>query len=429
MDNSSIIYVTIKDDETKSKSIQSHIHRLHVDYIATREGTDLAGHEHGLFGYIKQSSLVEDMKLKDITSHVRTISNKDVDIIKTVISLREEDAIKTGYTTREDWEYLLKDKIREIGNAYKIDFHNLEWVASYHAEKGHPHCHLVFWDLDQINNSKKKPYIKYNKIKGTIAKGVFGVELEELYAIKNEAKKNIAEDVKEFNKEFEEEQKIAMQLKEEMPDIYNNPVISFKFEKSTIEKITANLEEVRQKHNNYKYQTQDKQVKEILDKTSKLILASSRECFNTFNQYVETELKIKEILYQANKEPSIERARDNAEKFMMTKMGNQILKFLKEEEFEKKRLEYQMKREEYLEKRKIKEQEYFEDEMSYLEIQERNNTCKLISDVYFLLNDEQISNNARFDRIKQKYSSLSKQAQKERWLEKRNSSGIDWFTL
>lgn len=429
MDNSSIIFKEIKHDKRKEKSIQAHINRLHVDYIATRSGTDLAGNEHGLFGYIKNSSQIEGMKLTEITSHVRTVSNQNIDIIKTIISLREEEAISKGFTTQEEWKYLLQDRIREIGNQYKIDFHNLEWVASFHAEKGHPHCHLVFWDISQGVEGKKKPYIHYNKIKGAIAKGVFGDELEVLYDVKNQAKGNISEDFKSFSKEFKEEQKLALEIKEEMPNIYNNPVINFKFGKSTIEKITNNLEEIRQKHKNYKYQNQTKEVKELLDKTSKIVLASSRECFNTFNQYIDTELKIKEILYQANKEPTIKNARSKAEQFMMAKIGNQILKYLKEEEFEKNQIEYQIKKEEYLEEKKIREQEYFEDEMSYLAIQQRNNTCRLISDVYFLLNDEEISNSARYDIIKHKYSILSKQAKKEKWLEKRNSSGIEWFTM
>ncbi len=429
MNNSAIIFKEIKNTKNVAKSIQAHINRLHVDYIATRSGTDLAGNEHGLFGYIKNNSHVEDMKLTEITTHVRQVSNRNIDIIKTVISLREIDAINKGFTTQEDWKYLLQDKIREIGNHYKIDFHNLEWVASFHAEKGHPHCHLVFWDTSQDTEGKRKSYIQYNKIKGTIAKGVFGDELEVLYDVKNQTKSDITEDFKKFSKEFKEEQKLALEIREEMPNIYNNPVINFKFGKSTIEKITNNLEEIRKKHKNYKYQNQTKDVKEILDNTSKIILASSRECFNTFNQYVETELKIKTILYQANKEPSIKKARAKAEQFMMAKIGNQILKYLKEEEFEKNQKEYQIKKEEYLEKKKIREQEYFEDEMSYLVNQQRNNTCRLISDVYFLLNDEEISNSARYDRIKQKYSSLSKQAKKEKWLEKRNSSGIEWFTM
>lgn len=164
MNNSSIIFKEVKLDRKKTKSIQAHINRLHVDYIATRAGTDLSGNEHGLFGYIKNSSLVEDMKLTEITSHVRTVSNQNVDIIKTVISLREEEAISKGFTTQEEWKYLLQDKIREIGNQYKIDFHNLEWVASFHPEKGHPHCHLVFWDLSQRTEGKKKTYIHYNNI-------------------------------------------------------------------------------------------------------------------------------------------------------------------------------------------------------------------------------------------------------------------------
>lgn len=429
MGNSTIIFKTIKDKENKSKSIQAHINRLYIDYIATREGTDISDSEHGLFGYINGNNNVERMKLTDITSHVRTVSNKNVEIIKTVISLREEDAIYKGLTNKEEWKYLIQDKIREIGNIYNIDFHNLEWIASFHAEKGHPHCHLVFWDLDQINNKKKKQYVSYNKIKGTLAKVIFNVELEELYEIKNQIKKDITKDIKNFSQEYKEEQKLAMQIKEEMPSIYNNPVINFKFEKSTIEKINKNLEEIKLKHENYKYQFQNEEVKEIIDKTSKLILASSKECFNTFNKYIETEIKIKEILYQANKESNVEKARANAEKFMMSKIGNQILKYLKEEEFEKNKLEYQMKREEYLEKKKIKEQEYFENELSYLDFKQRNNTCRLISDVYYLINDEEISNEAKYNRIKQKYSSLSKQAKKEKWLEKRNSSNIEWFTL
>lgn len=382
-----------------------------------------------MFGYIKGSNNVEDMKLTDITSHAKEISNKDVDIIKTVISLREEDAIYTGLTNQQEWKYLLQDKIREIANCYKIDFHNLEWVASFHPEKGHPHVHLVFWDLDQIENKKKKSYVSYNKIKGTLAKGIFNVELDELYEKKNQAKKEIIDNFKNYKNEFKEENEIVRQLKEEYPDIYNNPIINFKFGKSTIEKINSNLEEIRKKHINYKYQMQSEEVKEILDRTSKIILASSRECLNTFNQYIETELKIKEMLYQANNETNINKIRGKAESFMLSKIGNQILKYLKEEEYEQKKMQYQLEREEYLRNKKIKDQEYFEDEISYLVMRERDNTCKLITDVYHLLNNEHISNNAKYSRIKEKYSSLSKQAKKEKWLEKRNASGIDWFSL
>ena len=64
------------------------------------------------------------MKLTEITSHVRTVSNQNIDIIKTIISLREEEAISKGFTTQEEWKYLLQDRIREIGNQYKIDFHD-----------------------------------------------------------------------------------------------------------------------------------------------------------------------------------------------------------------------------------------------------------------------------------------------------------------
>ena len=41
------------DEKYKKQSIQSYINKLHIDYIATRPGTDYGEDEHGLFGYMK----------------------------------------------------------------------------------------------------------------------------------------------------------------------------------------------------------------------------------------------------------------------------------------------------------------------------------------------------------------------------------------
>lgn len=429
-DNSKVVFKWIMDDKRKKQSIKSYISRLHIDYIATRQGVDLADSSHGLFGYMKRTEDIEHTELQDISKYVQSISNKNVKVVKTVISLREEDAIQKGLTNKEAWKSLIKDRIRGIAEEYNIEFQNLEWVASFHMEKNHPHCHLVFWDISELEESKKRNYINFSNIRKHIAKGIFAEDLEELYSKKDEFKKAIPGDVKEFSKQFKEEMEIINQLKEEIPSIYNNPILSYKFVDSGIEKINNNLENIKNNLNNYKYQTQTKEVKELIDNTSYLILNSSRECLNTFAKYVKTEIKIGEILGQADTPEKLNNVKDRAEKFMLNKMGNQILKFLKEEEYIQKRKEqYEQKMKEYEEKKIIKEQEFLEEQVDYLENQLRNNETRLISEVFYLLNQENISIGGKYENLKSKYSSLSKQAKKEKYLEQRNASNINWFSL
>ena len=338
-DNGKVIFKWIMDDKHKKRSIQSYINKLHIDYIATRPGVDFEDSEHGLFGYMKNTENVEDIKLQNIEKYVQGISNQNVKIIKTIISLREEDAVEKAITNKSAWKSILKDRIRGIAEEYNIEFQNLEWIASYHMEKGHPHAHLVFWDISQLTDYKKRTYVNFKNIRKHIAKGIFKEDLDDLYEKQNKLKKDISTNVKEFNKEFKIEEDIIMQLKEEMPGIYNNPILSCRFVDSGVQKISNNLKELKGKLNNYKYQDQTKEVKALIDDISRLILNSSRDCFNTYVDYVKTNIKIGEILAQTDTPEQLNNVKNKAEKLMLNKMGNQILKFLKSEEFEKRRKE------------------------------------------------------------------------------------------
>ncbi len=425
-----VVFKWIMDDKRKKQSIQSYINKLHIDYIATRQGTDLGDNSHGLFGYMKDTDNIEKLELQDIKKYVQNISNQKVEIIKTIISLKEEDAVQKALTNKESWKSMLKDRIQGITEEYNIEFQNLEWLASFHMEKGHPHVHLVFWDISQLTENKKKPYVNFNNIRKHIGKGIFKEDLDDLYEKQNQLKKDIINDVKQFNKEFKTDEEIIMQLKEEMPNIYNNPILSKKFVDSGIEKISNNLNFLKTKINNYKYENQTKEVKKLINDTSYLILNSSRECFNTFAKYVRVNIKIGELLAQTDTPEQLNKVKSKAENFMLNKMGNQILKFLKSEEYEKrKKEEYEKKLKECEERKIIKEQEFLEEQIDYLESQFKNSTTRLFSEVFHLLNQEQISSEGKYGRLKAKYSNLSKQAKKERYLEQRNSSGIDWFAL
>ena len=128
---------------------------------------------HGLFGNILGTEEVELLELDIIKKHIQNISNKNIDVFKTVISLKEEDALQHGFMNKKAWKDLLEERILEISKGFKIPLNDMEWVASFHAKKEKPHCHLVVWNKNQDLSVKRKPYIFFNKIKAAIAKGGF----------------------------------------------------------------------------------------------------------------------------------------------------------------------------------------------------------------------------------------------------------------
>lgn len=54
-----------------------------------------------------------------------------------VFSLNRSDFDRAGMT---DW----RDEVREIMRTYELESgKKLEWIASYHDNEGHPHCHVI----------------------------------------------------------------------------------------------------------------------------------------------------------------------------------------------------------------------------------------------------------------------------------------------
>ena len=72
----------------KPQNLQAYINKLHVDYIATRSGVDIGNNTHGLFGNILNTDEVEMLNLETINKYVQDVSNRDIDVFKTVISLK-----------------------------------------------------------------------------------------------------------------------------------------------------------------------------------------------------------------------------------------------------------------------------------------------------------------------------------------------------
>lgn len=529
----------------KTQNLQAYIDKLHVSYVATRSGVDNGIDTHGLFGNILDTEEVELLELDAIKNYIKEISNKNIDVFKTVICLKEADALEHGYMTKKAWKDLLQERILEISKAFKIPLNDMEWVASFHAKKERPHCHLIVWNKNQDLSVRRKPYIFFNKIKTAIAKGIFKEELEAMYNIKDISKEQIGklskeefekykenikelynnkdlmvraveteeiqnfvnkalenmkknetiyivnnsdpknftkivklhndkfefknigekailykddtyleavsflskfsnlkiikskEDLQDFlNKKQEEFEQIESELKEIMPSVFNTPIISSNIKEENIEQIINKMAKLEKISNSYKkgfiYQYQEPETKRIINEISLLLVNSNLDCKNKFTTYIDTCVKIDKILQKINTYKDYEKAKNVARYEMLKKVGNQLLKFIKETKTE----EYARKKQEWFERKEYwyqKNQEYQEaqgkfearQELYEKQLQEIN-IRNLIQDTYKILSQENISKYQKYKRATRTFGDLSKREIKE-LMRKNKDAGIDWY--
>ena len=529
----------------KPQNLQAYIDKLYVGYIATRSGVDNGIDTHGLFGNILDTEEVELLELDTIKKYIKEISNKNIDVFKTVICLKETDALEYGYMSKKAWKDLLEERIFEISKAFKIPLNDMEWVASFHAKKERPHCHLVVWNKNQDLSVKRKPYIFFNKIKTAIAKGVFKEELEAMYNIKDVSKeqlgklskeefekykenikeiyknkdlmlraveteetqnfvnkalekmkisetiyivnnsdpdnfteitknddnkfefKNIGqkailykdnsyleavtflskfsnlkiiyskEDLQNFlDKKQEEFKNIESELKEIMPSIFNIPIISSNIKQENIEQIINKIAKLEKTTNSYKrgfiYQYQEPEAKRIINEISLLLVNSNNDCKSKFTTYIDTCVKIDKILQKVNTYKDYEKSKNTARYEMLKKVGNQLLKFIKETKTE----EYARRKQEWLERKEYwnqRNKEYEEARGEYearQELYEKQlqeiNIRNLIQNIYKMLSEENISKFQRYKRATRTFGDLSKREIKE-LMRKNKDAGIDWY--
>lgn len=130
----------------------------HIKYISLRSGVDMgepnleeeAGaldhlkymderpRSHGLFG--------PDEGKVDLNVALEEAASNEGFTWRIIVSLREDDAVRLGYTERAAWEKMLRASMNEVVAKMGIRETNLKWYAAFHQEKGHPHCHIIFWE-------------------------------------------------------------------------------------------------------------------------------------------------------------------------------------------------------------------------------------------------------------------------------------------
>lgn len=119
----------------------------HLQYIATRPGTVFnRGCGFGLWGQLPgDGSIRIQTDLEQAKRAVREAS-ADHTLYRAILSVGKKDAQAYGLYSRDRWERLVDDHIRDIAKEMEIKPEAMHWCASFHCAKGHPHVHILYWD-------------------------------------------------------------------------------------------------------------------------------------------------------------------------------------------------------------------------------------------------------------------------------------------
>lgn len=409
------------DLNKKNKAKQKKIDRLsnkqratviksHVNYIGRTEGAENNG-EHSLFGTLNNNENVYGMKKSDILAYIKDKVSSGAYVYKTVISLTGEDSEKYGYTTKDDWENLIRANIKLIADEYNIKLENLDWVASFHTEEEHPHIHLVFYDKSVTKRAKS--YVQYDKIKQKLNYSVYKKDIQPLLDEKNSIKKEIRDIFKNNIDEI---------ISYDANKIFNN-----KIAQNSLNEIAVLLKKLYQikdleykttKRGYWKMQYQTPEVKEKIRAITNKIIQSSSQIKSEVNSYINACIETEKIKNVNNTSKQTRRAIEHTVKketeFILKKVDNQILEYLKES-----------KRKIMEEQQKLFEKEFNEEKYNKLIL---NMLSKRMSNLFTNINND-LSNTLNLKRYLNKKTinlSLSKRAKKEFALKHRDVGTIDW---
>ena len=248
-----------------------------------------------------------------------------------------------------------------------------------------------------------------------------------------EDKKSLEKFIKDIKNE---EKSIDDELKEIMPSSFNIPILTSEIKSENLEQIVNKIAKLEKVSDSFKkgyiYKYQEPECKRIINEISTLLINSNKECKEKFNNYVNTCIRIDKILQKVNTYKDYENIKNKAKTEMIRKVGNQLLKTIKEskkENYIKKSQEWKEQREYWLKKK----QEYEENQGKYearQELYEKQlqeiNIRNLAKDVYRILAEENISKNQNLKRITKTFGDLSKREIKE-IMRKNKDAGFDWY--
>ena len=307
-----------------SPNKKAKVMKLHINYIGRIKGAMNNG-EHSLFGKLNN----EDISYKDKKKILDYIDEKAKTQFfnKAVISIKEDEAEKYGMINKEEWINLINLKIKDIAKEYGIREDQVDYLASVHTEPGHIHCHLVFFDRN--NKEQSNNFIKYDRIKRELNKYVYKEEISKIQEVQNKSK-----DTKLLKENFNKDMEIL--IGRSTLKMFNNR-INIK-ELNNIQKeilsFYERLKDYQEKNNKNSFRKAflPPLLKDELRKLSFLIVGSSTQLSKNVKDYINSSIKQEVIL--SNNEKRLLITKEKAIEFIYSKVDNQILQFLKERKIE-----------------------------------------------------------------------------------------------
>lgn len=307
-----------------SPNKKAKVMKLHINYIGRIKGAMNNG-EHSLFGKLNN----EDISYKDKKEILDYIDEKAKTQFfnKAVISIKEDEAEKYGMINKEEWINLINLKIKDIAKEYGIREDQVDYLASVHTEPGHIHCHLVFFDRN--NKEQSNNFIKYDRIKRELNKYVYKEEISKIQEVQNKSK-----DTKLLKENFNKDMETL--IGRSTLKMFNNR-INIK-ELNNIQKeilsFYERLKDYQEKNNKNSFRKAflPPLLKDELRKLSFLIVGSSTQLSKNVKDYINSSIKQEVIL--SNNEKRLLITKEKAIEFIYSKVDNQILQFLKERKIE-----------------------------------------------------------------------------------------------
>lgn len=307
-----------------SPNKKAKVMKLHINYIGRIKGAMNNG-EHSLFGKLNN----EDISYKDKKEILDYIDEKAKTQFfnKAVISIKEDEAEKYGMINKEEWINLINLKIKDIAKEYGIREDQVDYLASVHTEPGHIHCHLVFFDRN--NKEQSNNFIKYDRIKRELNKYVYKEEISKIQEVQNKSK-----DTKLLKENFNKDMETL--IGRSTLKMFNNR-INIKELNNIQKKILSfyeKLKDYQEKNNKNSFRKAflPPLLKDELRKLSFLIVGSSTQLSKNVKDYINSSIKQEVIL--SNNEKRLLITKEKAIEFIYSKVDNQILQFLKERKIE-----------------------------------------------------------------------------------------------
>lgn len=386
-------------------------HKNYTDYIANSPYVlKNSNTSHGLFGEVEAfPNIQNDDDLEKIIDHINKLAENKIPIYRGYISLREYDAERLGYYEQDKWKILFENRIPSIAKKMNIKFEDLQYLGAVHIEDGHPHFQFFVWSKKPIINYFVK-YKEINKLRIEFTNDVFREDLLPIYQEKDMAKKNITSEnyiLNELKKTISDE-KLLKELMRYEKNYNQTRRIRALLKNSDVKNIVDLLvdlkKDLEQTTGSIKYQYLIK-YPEIIKKVnhiSNLIIDSSVQCQIEIEKYIKAKQKIEEFKYlnQDKLEQAKIKVKEETQKEIIKLIGNQILDI---------------------------ERKWLNADNPYTYIKFNNETRNLLDRILTALyyqaeNQKRLNKNFEIKYKKQ----LSKQALKDKAINKANSSSFNW---